>query len=84
MDDDQNAEPIVRSARPPGEDSQNARDHKIAAAYSVRGVPTATVSTPITWDEVAACASPEDLVFTSDDVLARVEAHGDLFAPLLS
>src|SRR5215212_5443040 len=32
--------------------NQNARDHTMAAAYSVRGVARATVSTPITWDEV--------------------------------
>ena len=32
--------------------NQNARDHTMAAAYSVRGFPDARVSTPITWDEV--------------------------------
>jgi bifunctional non-homologous end joining protein LigD len=37
----------------------------------------------VTWDEVASCADPSDLVFTSDDVLARVGRDGDLFAPLL-
>lgn len=32
--------------------NQNTRDHTIASAYSVRGVPEATVSTPIAWDEI--------------------------------
>jgi hypothetical protein len=32
--------------------NQNARDHTIAAAYSVRGLPDARVSTPVRWDEV--------------------------------
>jgi DNA ligase D len=32
--------------------NQNARDHTMAAAYSVRGVAEATVSTPITWGEI--------------------------------
>src|SRR5215213_2303014 len=32
--------------------NQNGRDHTIAAAYSVRGIPEATVSTPITWAEI--------------------------------
>jgi bifunctional non-homologous end joining protein LigD len=37
----------------------------------------------VTWDEVDACEHPADLRFTSADVLARVEEHGDLFAPTL-
>jgi bifunctional non-homologous end joining protein LigD len=41
------------------------------------------VSTPVTWDEVETCRVAGDLVFTSDDVLARVSRDGDLFAPLL-
>ena len=32
--------------------NQNARDHTIASAYSVRGVKEGTVSTPIAWDEI--------------------------------
>ncbi len=55
------------------------------AAYSLRGRPEPTVSTPVTWQEVDACASSKDaglLVFTSDDVLGRVGALGDLFAPV--
>jgi DNA ligase D len=32
--------------------NQNARDHTIACAYSVRGVRAGTVSTPIGWDEI--------------------------------
>jgi bifunctional non-homologous end joining protein LigD len=46
-------------------------------------MPQPTVSTPVTWAEVGSCGQPEDLVFTSDDVLARVAGHGDLLAPLL-
>jgi bifunctional non-homologous end joining protein LigD len=41
------------------------------------------VSTPVTWDEVTGCTGPDQLVFEADDVIARVEEHGDLFAPLL-
>ena len=57
--------------------NQNARDHTMAAAYSVRGLPTATVSTPIRWDEVDD-VEPEDL--TMDTVPARFDALGDLHA----
>jgi bifunctional non-homologous end joining protein LigD len=63
--------------------SQNSAAKTTVSVYSLRARPTPTVSTPVTWDEVASCTSAEDLVFTSDDVLARVEEHGDLFAPLL-
>ncbi|HEU4567538.1 MAG TPA: non-homologous end-joining DNA ligase [Marmoricola sp.] len=55
--------------------NQNTRDHTIAAAYSVRGNPEATVSTPIRWDEVDDCA-PGD--FTIATVPDRYAAIGDL------
>ena len=57
--------------------NQNARDHTMAAAYSVRGVPDATVSTPITWDEVDD-VEPAD--FTMATVPARFAELGDLHA----
>ena len=63
--------------------SQNNGAKTTVAPYSLRARPRPTVSTPVTWDEVSDCAKPEDLVFTSDDVLFRVEEHGDLFASLL-
>ncbi|MDQ6875513.1 MAG: non-homologous end-joining DNA ligase [Actinomycetota bacterium] len=64
--------------------SQNSATKTTIAVYSMRARPRPTVSTPISWDEVEACARPEDLVFVSDDVLARVDRLGDLFAPLLT
>lgn len=57
--------------------NQNARDHTMAAAYSVRGVPSATVSTPIRWDEVDEVEPPELTITT---VPARFAALGDLHA----
>ena len=57
--------------------NQNARDHTIASAYSVRGVPEATVSTPIAWDEIDD-ANPED--FTIATVPDRFAKLGDLHA----
>jgi DNA polymerase LigD, polymerase domain len=55
--------------------NQNARDHTIASAYSVRGVPEATVSTPITWDEVKD-VMPQDCTIAT--VPRRFAALGDL------
>jgi bifunctional non-homologous end joining protein LigD len=63
--------------------SQNNSAKTTVSVYSLRARPEQTVSTPVTWDEVEACAAPEDLVFRTADVLDRVETHGDLFAPLL-
>ena len=55
--------------------NQNARDHTIAAAYSVRGVPDARVSAPVRWDEIDD-AEPRD--FTMATVPARYAEIGDL------
>jgi DNA ligase D len=55
--------------------NQNARDHTIRSAYSVRGVPEAVVSTPIRWDEVDD-AAPQD--FTIATVPDRFAKLGDL------
>ena len=57
--------------------NQNARDHTIASAYSVRGVPEATVSTPIGWDEVDDVRPQECTIVT---VPARYAERGDLHA----
>ena len=59
--------------------NQNARDHTIASAYSVRGTPEATVSTPIRWDEVDD-VEPLDLTIAS--VPARFASLGDLHSGL--
>ena len=59
--------------------NQNARDHTIASAYSVRGVPDGTVSTPILWDEI------DDVVpgdFTIATVPPRFAERGDLHAAI--
>ncbi|MFI5606566.1 non-homologous end-joining DNA ligase [Amycolatopsis sp. NPDC051903] len=57
--------------------NQNARDHTIASAYSVRGVPEGTVSTPIRWDEVDDVEPRECTIAT---VPARFAELGDLHA----
>jgi bifunctional non-homologous end joining protein LigD len=65
--------------------SQNAFHKTTIAPYSLRARAEPTVSTPVTWDEVEACADGTDeLRFTSDAVLERVAGRGDLFAPVLT
>jgi bifunctional non-homologous end joining protein LigD len=60
--------------------SQNNPAKTTVAPYSLRAKDAPTVSTPVTWDEVAA---GKPLSFTSAQVLERVEQHGDLFAGTL-
>ena len=65
--------------------SQNARHKTTIGVYSLRARPAPTVSTPVSWDEVAACATGDvELRFTWEDVLARIDELGDLFAPVLT
>ena len=63
--------------------SQNNAAKTTVAPYSLRARPVQRVSTPVTWDEVEACRAATDLQFRAEDVLARVDEDGDLFAPLL-
>jgi len=62
--------------------NQNRWGSTLASVYSVRPRPLATVSTPLTWAEVAGPAKTED--FRIDNVPARVRTHGDLWKPLLA
>ena len=57
--------------------NQNAKDRTVASAYSIRPLPDARVSTPLTWDEVGS-TRPEQ--FTVPTVLERFAAVGDAHA----
>ena len=78
--------------------SQNHPARTTVCVYSLRAIERSsrrsrkekggpTVSTPVTWDEIESAldaGDPERLVFTHDEVLERVESHGDLFEPVRS
>ena len=57
--------------------NQNVRDHTIACAYSVRGVPEGTVSTPLAWEELDDVDPAELTIATVPERFARL---GDLHA----
>src|SRR5215813_2866038 len=65
--------------------SQNDEHKTTICVYSLRAKEEPSVSTPVTWDEVANCSKKKKadlLKFRSDQVLARVEKKGDLFEPV--
>ena len=59
--------------------NQNARDHTIAAAYSVRGFADGRVSTPVEWHEIDDLDPHDFTIATVPDRLARI---GDLHAAI--
>jgi bifunctional non-homologous end joining protein LigD len=61
--------------------NMNREGANIAATYSLRPEPGATVSTPVTWEEVAKGVTPQD--FRIDNVFERLARIGDLFRPVL-
>jgi bifunctional non-homologous end joining protein LigD len=59
---------------------QNDPTRSTVAPYSLRAAPWPLASTPLSWDEVERAKEPRELVFTAEDVLARLDRYGDLFA----
>jgi len=67
--------------------SQNDEHKTTIAVYSLRARERPTVSTPVTWEEVELAfkkKNPKLLAFEAQQVLERVQKHGDLFEPLLT
>ena len=66
--------------------SQNDEHKTTSCVYTLRARERPTVSTPLSWDELATAAkrkNADSLVFEAPDVLKRVKKVGDLFAPVL-
>jgi bifunctional non-homologous end joining protein LigD len=61
---------------------QNRRGQTLASAYSVRPYPSATVSTPLKWQEVKKGLNPA--AFTIKTMAKRLGKVGDLWAPVLT
>lgn len=65
---------------------QNDATRQTVAPYSLRGMPWPTVATPVAWEEVQRSAEEgraELLTFPADDVIERIDRHGDLFDGVL-
>jgi DNA ligase D len=70
--------------------NQNARDRTMAAGYSARRTPTATVSTPVTWEELAdvdpldcTIATVPGLLDKRGDPMSDIDSHRSSLEPLL-
>lgn len=61
--------------------NQNAWGRTLASVYSVRPKPRATVSAPVTWEEIQKGIAIED--FRIDNMVKRAKAKNDLFRPLV-
>src|SRR6266436_4402664 len=61
--------------------NQNAWGRTLASIYSVRPTPKATVSVPVTWEEIEKGVKIED--FRLDNVRKRIKEFGDLWKPLV-
>jgi bifunctional non-homologous end joining protein LigD len=68
--------------------SQNDQHKTTICVYSLRARERPTISTPLTWEEVHAASlntkKSLDLSAEPDELLRRIDEHGDLFAPFLS
>jgi bifunctional non-homologous end joining protein LigD len=65
--------------------SQNDEHKTTICVYSLRAKEEPTVSTPVSWEEVATCLKKKKadlLKFRSSQTLRRVEKMGDLFEPV--
>ncbi|WP_103349731.1 non-homologous end-joining DNA ligase [Amycolatopsis sp. CA-128772] len=62
--------------------SQNNPAKTTIAPYSLRGRDQPNPSTPVTWAEVVGCSHVTQLAFTADEVLDRIQQHGDLLGSL--
>ncbi len=59
--------------------NRNASGQTVASVYSVRPLPGAPISTPLTWDEVGEVANGD---YTITNIWERLQRFGDLFAPV--
>ena len=61
--------------------NQNAKDRTTCSAYSVRPLPDARVSTPLTWQEVPECDPADFTMFTVPERFAKVgNPHAEMDA----